>query len=75
MSKGFQIVLASDGEAALTATFAQAFDLIILDVMMPGINGIEACREIRRQQKYSCAVFVGSGRGRRSARRICSRSR
>ena len=50
VSKGFQIVLAPDGEAALTAAFAQAFDLIILDVMMPGINGIEACREIRRQQ-------------------------
>lgn len=44
VSKGFQIVLAPDGEAALTAAFAQAFDLIILDVMMPGINGIEACR-------------------------------
>ena len=53
VSKGFQIVLASDGEEALTAAFAQVFDLIILDVMMPGINGIEVCREIRRQKIHS----------------------
>ena len=39
-TKGLQIVLASDGEEALTAAFAQAFDLIILDVMMPGMVGV-----------------------------------
>lgn len=53
--------LASDGEAALTATFAQAFDLIILDVMMPGINGIEACREIRRQQNIPVLFLSALG--------------
>ena len=50
VSKGFQIVLASDGEEALTAAFAQVFDLIILDVMMPGINGIEVCRACLKLQ-------------------------
>ena len=61
VSKGFQIVLTPDGEAALTAAFAQAFDLIILDVMMPGINGIEACREIRRQQNIPVLFLSALG--------------
>ena len=61
VSKGFQIVLASDGEEALTAAFAQVFDLIILDVMMPGINGIEVCREIRRQQNIPVLFLSALG--------------
>ena len=61
VSKGFQIVLASDGEEALTAAFAQVFDLTILDVMMPGINGIEVCREIRRQQNIPVLFLSALG--------------
>lgn len=75
VSKGFQIVLAPDGEAALTAAFAQAFDLIILDVMIARDKWNRSMQGDKKTAEYSCAVSVGSGRGRRSARRICSRSR
>lgn len=44
---GNQVVVASDGVEALAAFSAQPFDLIILDVMMPQIDGFGVCREIR----------------------------
>ena len=45
---GFAVSLAADGEAAVALAAENAFDLVILDVMMPRMNGMEACREIRR---------------------------
>jgi len=41
--------LASDGEQGWTYLSATAYDLAIIDVMLPGINGIELCRRIRSQ--------------------------
>lgn len=40
-----------DGVMALFAFQEEAFDLIILDVMMPGMNGIEVCRQIREKNQ------------------------
>ena len=45
--EGYDVALASDGEKALEEIDRQAPDLIILDIMMPGIDGIETCRRIR----------------------------
>lgn len=45
---GFAVTLAADGKAALAAFAADAPDLIILDVMLPDIDGFEVCRRIRR---------------------------
>src|SRR5262245_55175807 len=39
---------ASDGESGLTAARARRFDLIILDLMLPGLDGVTVCRAIRR---------------------------
>jgi two-component system, OmpR family, KDP operon response regulator KdpE len=47
-SRGYQITEAKSGEEALEAIRKQRPDLVLLDVNMPGIGGIEACREIRR---------------------------
>jgi two-component system cell cycle response regulator len=44
---GYEFVLASDGEEALILTTGLLPDLILLDVMMPGIDGFEVCRRIR----------------------------
>ncbi len=46
--EGFNVVVARDGEEALTVFAAQAPDLILLDVMLPKISGIDVCREIRK---------------------------
>lgn len=45
--EGFQVESASDGEQGVTAAQRGNPDLVILDVMMPGINGLEVCRRLR----------------------------
>ncbi len=44
---GFEVVDAADGEACLAAFAAQAFDLVLLDVMLPGLDGFEVCQRLR----------------------------
>jgi two-component system, OmpR family, KDP operon response regulator KdpE len=46
---GFDVSEAITGEEALPLLRAAAFDAVLLDVNMPGMGGLEACREIRRQ--------------------------
>lgn len=48
---GFDVTLALDGQEAIDAVALHEFDLIILDVMMPELDGIAACREIRKSCK------------------------
>lgn len=43
----FELTEASSGEAAVERAAEQDFDLVLLDVRMPGIDGAEACRQIR----------------------------
>ena len=45
--EGYQIAVASDGESALETTANVAPDLILLDIMMPGIDGYETCRRLK----------------------------
>ena len=45
--EGYEVVVAQDGEAALTAATRESPDLILLDIMMPKMNGLEVCRRIR----------------------------
>ena len=47
LSDGFEVTAAGTGEEALTLAVAQRVDIIVLDVDMPGINGIETCRRLR----------------------------
>ncbi len=45
--EGYEVATAADGPQALAAARVQQPDLIVLDVMLPGIDGIEVCRRIR----------------------------
>jgi two-component system response regulator MtrA len=45
---GFRVVTAVDGPSALFTFAAQEPDLVLLDVMLPGLDGIAVCRELRR---------------------------
>jgi len=46
---GFEIVPVTSGEDALKRLAARPADLILLDVLMPGLDGFEVCRQIRAQ--------------------------
>src|SRR5579872_2712981 len=46
---GYGVVLASDGHSALDILRSDSIDLVILDVMMPGLDGFEVCRVARRE--------------------------
>ena len=46
--QGYEAVEAADGEEAVELCRRQSFDLILLDVMMPKMDGIAACRQIRK---------------------------
>jgi two-component system, sensor histidine kinase and response regulator len=45
--QGFRVMSARDGEAALAAVAADAPDVILLDVLMPGLEGFEVCRRLK----------------------------
>ena len=47
--EGFALIQAQDGDAGLRKAIDESPDIIILDVMMPGMNGFEVLREIRRR--------------------------
>jgi DNA-binding response OmpR family regulator len=47
-TEGYDVELESDGESALQRAAKETFDLILLDVMLPGKDGFEVCRELRR---------------------------
>lgn len=47
--EGYEVELASDGRSGLEKALQDNIDLVILDVMLPGLNGIEVCRRIRTE--------------------------
>lgn len=51
--RGHRVVTVSDGQAAVEASASDAFDLVLLDIQMPLLNGFEAAAIIRRQFAFS----------------------
>ena len=47
---GFKVELASDGEEGLKMALSNSYDLYILDVMLPGVDGFEICQQIRKEK-------------------------
>jgi DNA-binding NarL/FixJ family response regulator len=55
----FEVVgMVSDGQAALDATLALQPDLVILDISMPRMSGIEVARELKRRSNSAKIVFL-----------------
>jgi len=57
---GYQVIEAGDGEQGLELAFSQRPDLIVLDVMLPRINGFEVCRTIRRHDKTTPILILSA---------------
>lgn len=58
---GFEVKKAYDGNQALEMALAEEFDMILLDVMMPGKDGFEVCREIRRESNVPIIMVTARG--------------
>jgi DNA-binding response OmpR family regulator len=58
VAHGYEIVTASDGEAALSAVRVREPDLVLLDVMMPKLDGIEVCRRLKADRSLSFTPVI-----------------
>jgi DNA-binding NarL/FixJ family response regulator len=59
LKEKFEIVaMVADGQAALDATLALAPDLVVLDISMPGMSGIEVARELKKRGNKAKIVFL-----------------
>jgi two-component system response regulator VicR len=59
--EGFEVITASDGETALQIFGKTTFSLILLDLMMPGIDGIELCKLIRSTSNTPIIMVTAKG--------------
>lgn len=50
--EGYQVAVAKDGQEALDRVKDEQPDLLVLDVMLPGMSGVEVCRRLRLNPKY-----------------------
>ncbi|MHC4847443.1 MAG: response regulator transcription factor [Planctomycetota bacterium] len=57
---GYTVIEASDGEQGLELAFSERPDLIVLDLMLPKINGFEVCRTIRRHDKTTPILILSA---------------
>lgn len=59
--EGYQIDEAEDGESALTKALETDYDLILLDLMLPGMDGLEVCQEIRNKKATPVIMLTARG--------------
>lgn len=60
-ANGHQVTVVGNGEEALASFIAERYDLVILDIMMPKMDGLEVCREIRRRSETPVIMITALG--------------
>lgn len=58
--EGYGVEWAADGLAGWARLNAEAFDLLLLDLVVPGIDGLEICRRLRNQPRYTPVIMISS---------------
>jgi len=56
--EGYEVLVAFDGREGLAYASSENFDVLLLDVMLPGINGIEICRRVRTQSNVPIILLT-----------------
>jgi DNA-binding response OmpR family regulator len=70
-AEGFEVITASDGEEAVTIAKSQRPDIIVLDIMMPKMDGYEACKHIKADpQTEHIPVILLTAKGREVDRKL-----
>ncbi len=60
-AEGMQLAAVHDGEAGCREAMGGGFDLVILDIMLPGISGIDVLRQVRRETDLPVLMLTGRG--------------
>lgn len=60
LDEGYQIVHVADGAQALRQLEKDLWDAVILDLMLPGVDGLEICRRIRQQTRYLPVIIISA---------------
>ena len=55
---GYEVVPAHDGQEALQAFDQQPFDLVVLDIMLPKVDGLEVCRQLRARSSVPIIMLT-----------------
>ncbi|SDQ45162.1 two component transcriptional regulator, winged helix family [Chryseobacterium soldanellicola] len=55
---GYEVSVAFDGKTGVQLVQSNDFDLVILDIMLPEMNGLDACKEIRKTNKHVPILFL-----------------
>ncbi len=56
---GYEVTVAGDGREALAQFVQRSYDLVLLDVMMPGMDGMEVCRQLRQRSDVPIIMLTG----------------
>jgi DNA-binding response OmpR family regulator len=59
--EGYEVVTAADGQTALDRFGEHRFDLVVLDIMLPKLDGIEVCRRIRTRSQVPIIMLTAKG--------------
>src|SRR4029453_14924923 len=59
--EGFEVQVATSGEEALSRAVERTPDLVILDVLLPGIDGLEVCRRLRQMGDSPVLMLTARG--------------
>jgi len=59
--EGFEVELRTDGDSGLTAALEDDVDLVILDLMLPGLTGTEVCRRLRAESPVPIIMLTAKG--------------
>ena len=59
--EGFEVTFATDGASGLAAALESLPDLVVLDLMLPGLDGLEVCRRLRRVAPIPVVMLTARG--------------
>ena len=60
-ANGFEVIVEHDGKSALSRIQSESFDVIVLDIGLPGMDGISICRTVRTD--YEGPILMLTARG------------
>ena len=60
-NEGFEVEATGDGDTGLRAALAEPFDVVVLDLMLPGMSGMEVCRRLRGESAVPVIMLTAKG--------------